>query len=39
VDQLALRTGDFCFLASDDGGDEVASERIAGVDGDVVLFA
>lgn len=39
VDQLALWTAEFRFLASDDGCDEIASERISGVDRDVVLFA
>lgn len=38
VNQLALGTVDFRFLASDDGGDEIASERVSGVDRDVVLF-
>jgi hypothetical protein len=39
VDQLALRAIRSRFLASDDGGHEIACERAAGIDGDVVFFA
>jgi hypothetical protein len=39
MDQLALGTFHSSFLASDDGSYEIACERAAGVDGDVVFFA
>jgi hypothetical protein len=39
VDQLALGTADFRFLASDDGGHEISGERVASIHCDVVFFA